>query len=121
MKWLGHASKGSWPAFLVAVLGLSSYAASTKTSSTASPVLKAVKLLEGLQVKVAEAEKLDQQTFAKYQGWCQKVSQTTQSDLTTNQQKQESLTSRPLPSIRDGARRCPRRLNQTSPRTSRSK
>jgi BMFP domain-containing protein YqiC len=54
-------------------------------------VLKAVKLLEGLQVKVAEAEKLDQQTFAKYQGWCQKVSQTTQSDLTTNQQRQEAL------------------------------
>eukprot|EP00930_Biecheleria_cincta_P006650 TRINITY_DN1076_c0_g1_i3.p1 TRINITY_DN1076_c0_g1~~TRINITY_DN1076_c0_g1_i3.p1 ORF type:complete len:732 (-),score=219.72 TRINITY_DN1076_c0_g1_i3:248-2443(-) len=91
MKRPGHASKCSWPAFLVTVLGCSSCAFSTKTLSTASPVLKAVKLLEGLQVKVAEAEKLDQQTFAKYQGWCQKVSQTTQSHLTTNQQKQEAL------------------------------
>lgn len=57
-----------------------------------SPIVKAVEMLEGLQTKITDATKQEQDSYLKFTLWCQNESQATQFQIRSTEQKKAMFT-----------------------------
>lgn len=57
-----------------------------------SPIVKAVEMLEGLQTKISDATKQEQDSYLKFTVWCQNESQATQFQIRSTEQKKAMFT-----------------------------
>lgn len=57
-----------------------------------SPIVKAVEMLEGLQTKINDATKQEQDSYLKFTLWCQNESQATQFQIRSTEQKKAMFT-----------------------------
>lgn len=57
-----------------------------------SPIVKAVEMLEGLQTKITDATKHEQDSYLKFTLWCQNESQATQFQIRSTEQKKAMFT-----------------------------